>query len=157
MAAGSWTLRFTEGFPGLEGEDFLEIEGTAFGTGPVEAASSPGVTGYRGRRFDAAYFAAMRSRGVPVWEHNGIICTGETYKSVVKLTFCKGASLDDPSRLFNASLDGRARRAIDIRAGLAPVRQAWIEAPRSVPATEASSRLYGLSEITREACKAALS
>jgi len=56
-------------------------------------------------------------RGVPVWEHDGIICTGETYKSVVKLTFAKGASLDDPSRLFNSSLDGNVRRAIDIHEG----------------------------------------
>jgi hypothetical protein len=56
-------------------------------------------------------------RGVPVWEHAGIICTGETYKSTVKLTFAKGASLDDPSGLFNASLEGNTRRAIDIRAG----------------------------------------
>jgi hypothetical protein len=53
-------------------------------------------------------------RGVPVWEHDGIICTGETYKSVVKLTFAKGASLDDPKRLFNSSLEGNTRRAIDI-------------------------------------------
>ena len=54
---------------------------------------------------------------MPVWEHNGIICTGETYKSVVKLTFAKGASLEDPSGLFNSSLDGNARRAIDIHEG----------------------------------------
>jgi len=52
-------------------------------------------------------------RGVPVWEHDGMICTGETYKSVVKLTFAKGASLDDPKGLFNSSLDGNTRRAID--------------------------------------------
>jgi hypothetical protein len=52
-------------------------------------------------------------RGVPVWEHAGIICTGETYKAIVKLTFAKGASLKDPSRLFNASLEGNTRRAID--------------------------------------------
>ena len=52
-------------------------------------------------------------RGVPVWEHAGIICTGETYKAVVKLTFAKGASLKDPSRLFNAGLEGNVRRAID--------------------------------------------
>jgi hypothetical protein len=52
-------------------------------------------------------------RGVPVWEHAGIICTGETYKSVVKLTFAKGAALDDPSGLFNSSLEGNTRRAID--------------------------------------------
>ena len=56
-------------------------------------------------------------RGVPVWEHDGIICTGETYKAVVKLTFAKGASLKDPGGLFNASLDGNARRAIDIHEG----------------------------------------
>src|SRR3954454_23408033 len=54
-------------------------------------------------------------RGVPVWEHAGIICTGETYKEVVKLTFAKGASLEDPSGLFNSSLEGNTRRAIDIR------------------------------------------
>jgi hypothetical protein len=56
-------------------------------------------------------------RGVPVWEHDGMICTGETYKAVVKLTFAKGASLDDPSGLFNSSLEGNTRRAIDIREG----------------------------------------
>lgn len=56
-------------------------------------------------------------RGVPVWSHDGIICTGETYKHYVKLTFAKGASLDDPARLFNASLDGNVRRAIDIHEG----------------------------------------
>jgi hypothetical protein len=56
-------------------------------------------------------------RGVPVWEHDGIICTGETYKAVVKLTFARGASLKDPSGLFNSSLEGNARRAIDIREG----------------------------------------
>ena len=56
-------------------------------------------------------------RGVPVWEHAGIICTGETYKSIVKLTFAKGASLKDPARLFNSSLEGNTRRAIDIHEG----------------------------------------
>src|ERR1051325_12018319 len=56
-------------------------------------------------------------RGVPVWSHDGSICTGETYKSVVKMTFFKGASLDDPSGLFNSSLDGNARRAIDFHEG----------------------------------------
>jgi hypothetical protein len=56
-------------------------------------------------------------RGVPVWEHAGIICTGETYKAVVKMTFAKGAALDDPSDLFNSSLEGNVRRAIDIREG----------------------------------------
>jgi hypothetical protein len=56
-------------------------------------------------------------RGVPVWEKDGIICTGETYKGVVKLTFAKGAALDDPKRLFNSSLEGNTRRAIDIHEG----------------------------------------
>ncbi|MDR6390611.1 hypothetical protein J2803_003243 [Paraburkholderia phenoliruptrix] len=55
--------------------------------------------------------------GTPVWSHDGILCTGESYKSVVKLTFLKGASLPDPAKLFNSSLDGNARRAIDIREG----------------------------------------
>jgi hypothetical protein len=56
-------------------------------------------------------------RGTPVWSHDGLICTGETYKSVVKMTFAKGAELDDPSGLFNSSLEGRIRRAIDFREG----------------------------------------
>ena len=56
-------------------------------------------------------------RGVPVWSHDGLICTGESYKSVVKLTFAKGASLGDPKRLFNASLEGNTRRAIDLHEG----------------------------------------
>ena len=56
-------------------------------------------------------------RGVPVWEHGGIICTGETYKNAVKLTFAKGAALDDPSGLFNSSLEGNVRRAIDLHEG----------------------------------------
>jgi hypothetical protein len=56
-------------------------------------------------------------RGVPVWSHDGLICTGETYKSVVKMTFAKGAALKDPSRLFNSSLEGNTRRAIDFHEG----------------------------------------
>lgn len=56
-------------------------------------------------------------RGVPVWSHDGIICTGETYKSVVKMTFARGAALKDPSRLFNSSLEGNTRRAIDLHEG----------------------------------------
>jgi hypothetical protein len=62
-------------------------------------------------------WAKATSPGTPVWSHDGGICTGETYKSVVKLTFFKGASLDDPSGLFNSSLDGKVRRAIDIHEG----------------------------------------
>ena len=56
-------------------------------------------------------------RGVPVWSHDGLICTGETYKNVVKMTFAKGAALEDPSRLFNSSLEGNTRRAIDFHEG----------------------------------------
>ena len=56
-------------------------------------------------------------RGVPVWSHDGLICTGETYKNVVKMTFAQGAALEDPSRLFNSSLDGNTRRAIDFHEG----------------------------------------
>jgi hypothetical protein len=62
-------------------------------------------------------WAMATKPGIPVWSHDGIICTGETYKSVVKLTFAKGASLKDPKGLFNSSLDGNVRRAIDIREG----------------------------------------
>ena len=69
------------------------------------------------KQADPAVVEAWKWRGVPVWEHDGIICTGETYKSVVKLTFAKGASLKDPARLFNSSLEGNTRRAIDIHEG----------------------------------------
>jgi hypothetical protein len=66
---------------------------------------------------DPAVVEQVKWRGTPVWSHEGILCTGETYKSAVKLTFFKGASLKDPSRLFNSSLEGNARRAIDLREG----------------------------------------
>jgi hypothetical protein len=69
------------------------------------------------KQADPEVIEEWKWRGVPVWEHAGIICTGETYKSVVKLTFAKGAFLDDPSRLFNSSLEGNMRRAIDIPEG----------------------------------------
>ena len=66
---------------------------------------------------DPAVVEEWKWRGVPVWSHDGIICTGETYKSIVKMTFAKGAALKDPSRLFNASLEGNTRRAIDFHEG----------------------------------------
>ncbi|OBQ73418.1 DUF1801 domain-containing protein [Mesorhizobium erdmanii] len=66
---------------------------------------------------DPAVVETWKWRGVPVWEHDGMICTGETYKSVVKLTFAKGAALPDPSKLFNSSLEGNTRRAIDFQQG----------------------------------------
>jgi hypothetical protein len=69
------------------------------------------------RQADPEIVEEWKWRGVPVWEHDGIICTGETYKAVVKMTFAKGASLEDPSRLFNSSLEGNMRRAIDFSEG----------------------------------------
>jgi hypothetical protein len=69
------------------------------------------------RQADPDVVEEWKWRGVPVWSHDGHICTGETYKSVVKMTFARGAALKDPSRLFNASLEGNARRAIDFREG----------------------------------------
>jgi hypothetical protein len=79
--------------------------------------------------------------GVPVWSHDGLICTGETYKTVVKLTFAKGAALPDPSGLFNSSLEGNTRRAIDIREGEAIDEDAFIALIRAaVSLNEASGR-----------------
>jgi hypothetical protein len=69
------------------------------------------------READPEIVEDWKWRGVPVWYHDGMVCTGETYRSVVKMTFAKGASLDDPSGLFNSSLDGNTRRAIDFREG----------------------------------------
>ncbi|HEX9939335.1 MAG TPA: DUF1801 domain-containing protein [Longimicrobium sp.] len=77
--------------------------------------------------------------GTPVWSHDGGICTGETYKSVVKLTFFKGASLDDPTGLFNSSLDGNTRRAIDIREGEEIDADAFRALVRAAVAHNASS------------------
>lgn len=69
------------------------------------------------KQVDPSVVETWKWRGVPVWEHDGIICTGESYKAVVKLTFAKGAALADPAKLFNSSLDGNVRRAIDIGEG----------------------------------------
>ena len=82
-------------------------------------------------------------RGVPVWESDGILCTGETYRAWVKLTFARGAALEDPAGLFNASLDGALRRAIDIREGEAidgPALKALVAAAAALNATEAAAR-----------------
>lgn len=79
--------------------------------------------------------------GVPVWSHHGIICTGETYKNAVKLTFFKGASLDDPAGLFNSSLDGRVRRAIDVHEHDEIDEQAFVDLIRAaVSVNESGSR-----------------
>lgn len=69
------------------------------------------------KQADPEVIEEWKWRGVPVWSHDGLICTGETYKNVVKMTFAKGAALEDPSGLFNSSLDGNTRRAIDFREG----------------------------------------
>ena len=69
------------------------------------------------READPDVVEEWKWRGTPVWSHDGLICTGETYKQVVKMTFAKGASLEDPSGLFNSSLEGKVRRAIDIHEG----------------------------------------
>ncbi len=79
-------------------------------------------------------------RGVPVWSHGGILCTGETYKEVVKLTFAKGAALDDPSRIFNSSLEGSTRRAIDIHEGGAIDEEALKALIRAAVALNVSKR-----------------
>jgi hypothetical protein len=79
-------------------------------------------------------------RGVPVWSHDGIICTGESYKEVVKLTFAKGASLKDPARLFNSSLDGNVRRAIDIHEGEVVDESAFKALVRHAVALNSSSK-----------------
>ena len=78
--------------------------------------------------------------GTPVWSHDGIICTGESYKAVVKLTFAKGASLKDPARLFNSSLDGNVRRAIDIREGEAVDEAAFKALVRQAIALNSSGK-----------------
>lgn len=79
-------------------------------------------------------------KGVPVWSHEGIICTGETYKSVVKLTFLKGAKLKDPKKLFNSSLEGNARRAIDLHEGDKMNEAAFKALIREAATLNASSR-----------------
>ena len=91
-------------------------------------------------RADADVVEEWKWRGVPVWEHDGIICTGETYKNAVKLTFAKGASLEDPAGLFNASLDGNVRRAIDIHEGEKIDEKAFTALVRAAVALNESTR-----------------
>ena len=111
-----------------------EIEGGVSATSSQGESASDLITqriaelgGWRGdtlarmrkliREADPDVVEEWKWRGTPVWSHDGILCTGETYKSVVKLTFAKGASLKDPAKLFNSSLEGNVRRALDIREG----------------------------------------
>jgi hypothetical protein len=98
------------------------------------------------RQADADIVEEWKWRGVPVWSHDGMICTGETYRNVVKLTFAKGAALDDPARLFNASLDGNTRRAIDFHEG-ATIDAAALQA--LVRAAAALNRSGGKGKRTR--------
>jgi hypothetical protein len=78
--------------------------------------------------------------GTPVWSHDGIICTGEAYKAAVKLTFARGASIEDPKRLFNASLEGNARRAIDLREGETIDEAAFVQLVRAAVAANSAAR-----------------
>ena len=87
--------------------------------------------------------------GTPVWSHDGIICTGESYKSVVKLTFAKGASLKDPARLFNSSLDGNVRRAIDIHEGEVVDKSAFKALIRQAAELNSSGKLKTPKKATR--------
>ena len=91
------------------------------------------------RQADPDVVEEWKWRGVPVWSHAGIICTGETYKSVVKLTFAKGASLDDPTGIFNSSLEGNTRRAIDIPEGEQLDEQAFTALIRAAVALNEAS------------------
>jgi len=88
---------------------------------------------------DAEMTAEWKWMGTPVWSHDGIVCTGESYKSVVKLTFAKGASLPDPSGLFNSSLEGNTRRAIDVREGETVDARAFKALVKAAVAHNASS------------------
>jgi hypothetical protein len=90
------------------------------------------------RQADPEVVEEWKWRGVPVWSHSGIICTGEAYKSLVKLTFAKGASLADPAGLFNSSLEGNTRRAIDIREGEAVDEEAFQDLIRAAVALNTS-------------------
>jgi hypothetical protein len=92
------------------------------------------------RQADPDAVEEWKWRGTPVWSHDGIICTGESYKAVVKLTFAKGASLDDPAHLFNASLDGNVRRAIDIHEGEEVDEAAFKALVRQAVALNSSAR-----------------
>ena len=92
------------------------------------------------KQADPGVVEEWKWKGTPVWSHDGIICTGETYKSVVKTTFAKGASLDDPAGLFNSSLEGNVRRAIDFREGEEIDEKAFTELIQAAVALNTSGR-----------------
>ncbi len=99
---------------------------------------------------DPEVIEEVKWRGVPVFSHAGIICTGETYKSAVKLTFAKGASLDDPKGLFNSSLEGKVRRAIDIHEGEAMNEPAFKEMIRAAVALNLEGRTKAAKEAGKQ-------
>lgn len=92
------------------------------------------------RQTDPEIVEEWKWRGTPVWSHDGMVCTGETYKNAVKITFAKGASLEDPTHIFNASLDGNARRAIDFHTGDKVDEEAFKELIRAAVALNKSGR-----------------
>jgi len=92
------------------------------------------------RETDPEVVEEWKWRGVPVWEHDGTLCTGETYKAVVKLTFARGAALEDPAGLFNSSLEGNTRRAIDFRAGETIPEEAFKALVRAAVALNRAAR-----------------
>jgi hypothetical protein len=94
------------------------------------------------KQADPEVIEEWKWRGVPVWSHDGLICTGETYKTVVKMTFSRGAALDDPSGLFNASLEGNTRRAIDLHEG-ERIDEAALKALIRAAVTLNASRAHG--------------
>jgi hypothetical protein len=98
------------------------------------------------QKADPEIIEEWKWRGVPVWSHSGIVCTGETYKSVVKLTFAKGAALNDPASMFNSSLDGNVRRAIDIHEGEAIDESALRDLIRSAVALNLASKKKSKSQ-----------
>ena len=93
------------------------------------------------KQADPEVLEEWKWRGVPTWSHDGLVCTGETYKNVVKMTFARGASLKDPSHLFNSSLEGNMRRAIDFREGDEVDGKALIALVRAAVAANASARV----------------
>lgn len=92
------------------------------------------------RQADPEIIEEWKWRGTPVWSHDGMVCTGETYKNAVKITFAKGASLEDPLHIFNASLDGNARRAVDLHEGDGVDEEAFKNLVRAAVALNKSSR-----------------
>ena len=127
----------------------------------VDLADWRGATLSRMRKLikeaDPDVVEEVKWMGTPVWSHDGIICTGETYKSVVKLTFAKGASLNDPTRLFNSSLDGNVRRAIDIPEGGVVDEFAFKELVRQAVALNSSGKAKPAKKAAVRAAPAARS